>query len=81
MMLWACDVCSRAAFAQPGPVSSVSLGRFFSVRVRLSETGFLASLEPPHLPLLGDIDPDQLIVMSCESTINIATCFGHTMSA
>jgi len=34
MMLWAADVCSRAAFAQPGPVSSISLGRFFSVRVR-----------------------------------------------
>jgi len=31
------DICSRAAFAQPGPVSSISLGRFFSVRV--SETG------------------------------------------
>jgi len=26
-------VCSRAAFAQPGTVSSISLGRFFSVRV------------------------------------------------
>ena len=35
-MLWAADVCSWAAFAQPGPVSSISLGRFFSVRV--SET-------------------------------------------
>jgi len=35
VMLWAADVCSRAAFAQPGPVSSISkLGRFFSVRVR-----------------------------------------------
>jgi len=33
-MLWAADVCSRASFAQPGPVSSISLGRFFSVRVR-----------------------------------------------
>ena len=30
VMLWAADVCSRAAFAQPGPVSSISLGRFFS---------------------------------------------------
>ena len=36
MMLWAADVCSLAAFAQPGPVSSISLGRFFSVSV--SET-------------------------------------------
>ena len=36
VMLWAADVCSRAAFAQPGPVFSISLGRFFSVRV--SET-------------------------------------------
>jgi len=35
-MLWAADVCSQAAFAQSGPVSSISLGRFFSVRV--SET-------------------------------------------
>jgi len=34
MMLWAADVCSRAASAQPGPVSSISLGWFFSVRVR-----------------------------------------------
>jgi len=30
LMLWAADVCSRAAFAQPGPVSSISLGRFSS---------------------------------------------------
>ena len=30
VMLWAADVCSRAAFAQPGPVSLISLGRFFS---------------------------------------------------
>jgi len=36
VMVWATDVCSRAAFAQPGPVSSISLGWFFSVR--LSET-------------------------------------------
>jgi len=31
-MLWAADVCPRAAFTQPGPVSSISLGWFFSVR-------------------------------------------------
>jgi len=36
VMLWATDVRSRTAFAQPGPVSSISLGRLFSVRV--SET-------------------------------------------
>ena len=41
-MLWTADVCSRAAFAQPGQVSSISLGRFFSVRV--SET------DPPRRP-------------------------------
>jgi len=34
VMLWAADVCSGTAFAQPGPVSLISLGRFFSVRVR-----------------------------------------------
>jgi len=26
---WAADVCFRAAFAQLGPVSSISLGQFF----------------------------------------------------
>jgi len=30
LMLWAADVCSRAAFAQPGPVSSISLDWFSS---------------------------------------------------
>jgi len=30
LMLWAADVCSRAAFAQSGPVSSISQGRFSS---------------------------------------------------
>jgi len=34
VMLWSPDVCSRAAFAQSWPVSSISLGRFFSVSVR-----------------------------------------------
>ena len=29
LVLWAADVCFRAAFAQLGPVSSISLGRFF----------------------------------------------------
>ena len=55
-MLWAADV--RFALAQPGPVSSISLGWFlFSFRVRrkanLSETdpmsGHMASLGSPHL--------------------------------
>jgi len=27
-MLWATNVCSRATFARPGPVSSISLGWF-----------------------------------------------------
>jgi len=31
-MLWAADVFSRTAFAQPGPVSSISLGRFLPAR-------------------------------------------------
>jgi len=31
--LWAADFCSWVAFAQPAPVSSISLGRFFSDRV------------------------------------------------
>ena len=31
-MLWAADVCSRAACAQPGPVSSISLGQFLADR-------------------------------------------------
>jgi len=31
-MLWAADVCSRAAIAQPGPVSSISVGRFLPVQ-------------------------------------------------
>jgi len=35
-MLWAADVCCRTTFAQTGSISSISLGRFFSVRV--SET-------------------------------------------
>jgi len=30
-MFWAADVCSRAASTQPRLVSSISLGRFFSV--------------------------------------------------
>jgi len=34
LVLWAADVCFRAAFAQLGPVSSISLIQFFSVRVR-----------------------------------------------
>jgi len=38
-MLWAANVCSWDAFAQPGPVSSISLGRFFSVRVRWGLVG------------------------------------------
>ena len=29
LVLWAADACFRATFAQPGPVSSISLGRFF----------------------------------------------------
>jgi len=32
VMLWAADVCSRAAFAQSGSVSSITLCQFFSVR-------------------------------------------------
>ena len=36
LVLWDADVCYRAAFAQPGPVSSISLGRFFSVTVKRS---------------------------------------------
>ena len=31
LVFWAADVCFRAAFAQLGPVSSVSLGQFFLV--------------------------------------------------
>jgi len=50
-------VSSRAAFDQPGPVSSILLSRFFSVRVRwkanFSETdppsGRMASFGLPHL--------------------------------
>jgi len=37
-VLWAADVCFRAAFAQLGPVSSISLGQFFLVRVRRNVT-------------------------------------------
>jgi len=50
-MFWAADVCSGAALAQSGPVSSISLGRFFSVRVSETDppTRHLASLGPPHL--------------------------------
>jgi len=51
-MLWAADVCSRAAFAQPGPVSSISLGRFFSVRVSETVPPPSASLAP-FVPALG----------------------------
>jgi len=29
LVLWAADVCFWAAFAQLGPVSSISLGQFF----------------------------------------------------
>jgi len=38
-MLRTADVCSRAAFAQSGPVSSISLGRFFSVKVSETDPG------------------------------------------
>jgi len=38
LVLWAADVCFRAGFAQPGSVSSISLGQFFLVRVRRNVT-------------------------------------------
>jgi len=38
-MVWAAEVCSRASFAQSGPVSSISLGRLFSVRVSETDPG------------------------------------------
>jgi len=44
-MLWAADVCSPAAFIQPGPVSSISLGRFSQLEDRVSlVTGFVCHL-------------------------------------
>jgi len=57
-MLWATDVCSQTAFAQPGPVSSNSLGQFFSVRVSetdpLQAPGFARATSLAMLvPVLG----------------------------
>jgi len=47
VMFWSANVCSRAAFARPGSVSWISLGRFFSLRV-------WQSLSPaPRVPALG----------------------------
>ena len=52
-MSWAADVCFRAAFAQLGPVSSISLGQFFLVRVRRNVTLLSICFRVSCLPLLA----------------------------
>jgi len=52
-VLWAADVCFWAAFAQLGQVSSISLGRFFLVRVRRNVTLLSIISRVSCLPLLA----------------------------
>ena len=53
LVLWAADVCFLAAFAQLGPVSSISLGQFFLVRVKRNVTLLSVSICPRVSSIIG----------------------------